>query len=344
MSIDRTILNKIKSLLRDHCKTTQGKFPKIEWIQKWTGLKQYKVVEALRILEAERFLTRNYNQYRINPESPTIQKQSIRIPKPETVDRFQFFVIRIIMGLIGIISIGLSIYFTQLWFREFFNPFLSIMLSLSLVSFSVIAFEVAIIFWKNKQHALVVLFGIMWGIVLIFSMMSTLAAQFNKWSIKGREENSKRIQSVYQKLIFEDYKKEENEILLRIDEERIELKVNQNLLKQFDTLEQRKEDWRFYWSTKQTVDESQVEMNRLEKLLKEVRNKKLTFLKSNQTVDIIEKEQVFSFYVWIGQITKVDSTHIRFWLFIVPAIAVDILAAVGIALALFLKKIEKIET
>ena len=125
---------------------------------------------------------------------------------------------------------------------------------------------------------------------------------------------------------------------MRISEERIELHVNQNILKQFDTLEKRKQDWKFYWSTKQFINESQTEIDRLEQLLKEVRNKSQTFLESNQEISIVEKAQVFSFYIWISQMVKVDSAYIRFWLFIIPAVAIDILAAVGIALALFLKK------
>lgn len=338
MNIDQKILNKIKKALQNYCKHNKGRFPQIEWIGKWMGMSYYKVVEALRILEAERFLDRNYNQYKLNPMPVDAPKQSTEIPRQSKGKRpdILLIVIRIVMGLIGIVCIGISVHFTKFWFQEFFSSFLSIMLSLSLVSFSVIAFEVAIIFWKNRQHVLVTLFGIMWGIILVFSMMSTLAAQFNKWSIKEKEENPEKIQNVHQKLIFEEYGKEEKEILLRIDEERVELKVNQNLLKQFDTLEQRKEDWRFYWSTKQAVDKSQTEMDRLEGLLKEVRNKKLEFLESNQEVVIVGEKQVFSFYIWISQMVKADPAYIRFWLFIVPAIAVDVLAAMAIGVCLFL--------
>ncbi len=343
MSIDRKILNKLQSILWDYDKNNPGKFPKIKWIAQWMGLSYYKTVEALRILEAEKFLSRNYNQYKLLSKKPTSQPSARTADGPSSVKTapkkdLTLIVIRVVMAIIGLISIGLSIYFTQFWFREFFTPFLSIMLSLSLVSFSVIAFEVTIIFWKKHQHILVILFGLMWGMVLIFSMMSTLAAQFNTWSIKEKQASSGKIQNANQKLIFNEYDKEKQEVLLRISEERIELHVNQNILQQFNTLEKRKQDWKFYWSTKQFINESQIEIDRLEQLLKEVRNKSQMFLESNQEISIIEKEQVFSFYIWISQMVKVDSAYIRFWLFIIPAVAIDILAAVGIALALFLKK------
>ena len=48
-----------------------------------------------------------------------------------------------------------------------------------------------------------------------------------------------------------------------------------------------------------------------------------------------------SFYEWIGTILKVKAMYIEFWLSVFPAIFIDIVAPIAIALSMFLRKYSK---
>ncbi len=344
MSIDQTILDKIKNLLRNHCKTTQGKFTKMEWLQKWTGLKQYKVVEALRILEAERFLTRNYNQYRINPESPTIQKQSIEIPRQSKRD-ILLIVIRIVMAIIGMGAAYLSMHYTRMWLLEFLSPFLSTLLSSIMILFSVASFETILIFWANRKIFPIVVFSIVWVVVLLFSIMSTIAGQYNA-RISSREEITvERTEVAHTRMELETYEVEERELMENLAEKRVELKASSVLFSQFDTLEKRKEDWRFYWNIKKAMDDSTVKIESIQIQLKEIREKKRSLLEqSRKTAGIVKgtEELVYaSFYMWLGIVLKVKPMLVQFWLSVFPAIFIDVIAPLSISISLFLNKWRK---
>ena len=100
--------------------------------------------------------------------------------------------VRILMAIIGIGAVILSIYYTYVWLAEFLNMFLALLLSTIMIAFSVMAFEVMVIFWQNKQRGVIPLFCLLWLVVLIFSMISTIAGQYNsRMSIEIEEKNKK---------------------------------------------------------------------------------------------------------------------------------------------------------
>lgn len=352
MSIDRKLLNKIQNLLQNYCSHSEGKFPKIEWIQKWTGLKQYKVVEALRILEAERFLDRNYNQYTLNPipeQSQKILDQSTKIPRrfEKNQSDILLITIRIVMAVIGMGASWLSMHYTRVWLLEFLPSSLATLLSTIMILFSVASFEALLIFWANRKMLPIVIFSIVWIVVLIFSMISTVAGQYNS-RISNREEiTTERTEVAHARMALETYEIEESELMESLTEKRIELRASQTLYAQFDTLEKRKEDWRFYWNTKKAMDDSTLKIESLQIRLGEIREKKRRLLKQNlQSAGIIEETEKLvyaSFYVWLGEVLKAKPMMVQFWLSIFPALFIDIIAPLALAVSLFLNKWKKEE-
>lgn len=349
MSIDRAMLNKIKNALRNYLTHNKGQFPKIEWIGKWTGLSYYKVVEALRILEAEGFLNRNYNQYKLNPipidtpkQSPVIPVQSKKKGKKKKKDRpdILLIVIRIVMAIIGMGASWLSMYYTRIWLLEFLPASLASLLSSIMILFSVAAFETLLIFWANRKMFPIVIFSFVWVVVLVFSVMSTIAGQYNARVTKREEITIERTEITHARLTLESYDSEEKELLESLAEKRIELKASQVLFSQFDTLEQRKEDWRFYWNTKRAMNDSTLQIEKLQAQIKEVRETKRQLLKqSQQSAGIVQEteELVYaSFYVWLSEVLKAKPMMIQFWLSIFPAVFIDIIAPLSISISLFL--------
>lgn len=345
MNIDRKILEKTRNVLRNYCRHSKGQFPKIEWIGKWIGLNYYETVKVLRTLEAEGFLNRNYNQYKLNSISKDIteiQDQSIEIPGQSMGKRSDILliVIRIVMAIIGMGASYLSMYYTRIWLLEFLSPFLSTLLSTIMILFSVAAFETLLIFWANQKIFPIMIFSVVWIIVLIFSMMSTIAGQYNS-RISNREEiTTERTEITHARLTLELYDSEEKELLESLAEKRIELKASQILFSQFDTLEQRKEDWRFYWNTKKAMNDSTLQIEKLQAQIKEVREIKRQLLKqSQQSAGIVEetKKLIYaSFYVWMGEVLKARPMMIQFWLSIFPALFIDIIAPLAVGVSLFL--------
>lgn len=342
MNINQTLLNKIKNSLRDYSKNNKDQFPKLEWIGKWTGLSHYKTVQALRILEAEGFLNRKYNQYKLNPISVDIPKQSIEIPIQSKENRSDILliVIRITMAIIGMGASWLSMHYTRVWLLEFLPDSLATMLSTIMILFSVASFETLLIFWANRKILPIVIFSFVWIIVLIFSMMSTIAGQYNIRITKREEITMERTEVIHTRLTLELYDSEEEELAESLTEKRIELRASQVLYAQFDTLEKRKEDWRFYWNTKKAMDDATLRIENLQAQLKEVREKKRQLLEqSQQSAGVVEEtdELVYaSFYVWLGEVLKARPMMVQFWLSIFPALFIDIIAPLSVGVSLFL--------
>jgi len=346
MNIDRNILNKIKKLLQDHCKHSGGKFPKLQWIEKWTGLSYSKVVEALRILEAEKFLTRNYNQYQLNPQRPKpVSKKAPVISKKKQSKKksnILLIVIRIVMAVIGMGASYMSMYYTRLWLLEFLPPSLATLLSTIMILFSVASFEALLIFWANKKMFPIVIFSVVWSVVLIFSMVSTVAGQYNSRIVRREEITEERIEITHTRLTLESYETEEVELTESLAEKRVELKASSILYSQFDTLEKRKDDWRFYWNTKKAMDDSTAKIEEIQTRLQEIRERKRQLIEENRKSAGITEETdrlVYdSFYVWIGEVLRAKPMMVQFWLSIFPAIFIDIIAPLALAVSLFLNK------
>jgi hypothetical protein len=335
-------VSKAKSLIERHIEHYK-KFPKISWLAERIELTEYSTVKLLRHLVDIGYLSRNYNQYTIRTDKPETKQMGRNRITDFQYSNTPIVIIRIIMAIVGTGATFMSIYYTNKWLADFLPAALSLLLSTIMILFSISAFETIVIFVRRRAYYIIAVFSILWLIVLTFSMVSTIAGQYNSRIdsvILWTEENS---DTIHQKLILDSYNSSEAEILLRIDDKRKELNSLQIILSEFDTLEERKEDWRFYWSTKNQMDDVNSHLEKLREELNAERRRKVELLESQTEAGLVNETtiEVKSFYAWLSEIVRGNPQMIEFWLSVFPAVFIDLISPLALAVAMFLKRKEE---
>lgn len=326
------LIDDIKNHIITYSKRNNKRIPTSANIARRFNISKQKALEIYRKFVDEGFLKRNYAQYK---------KAEINKPKKDII----LLSIKIIMLFIGIGAVSLSIYYTGIWLCEFLPFVLAYLLSLIMVAFSVVAFEVIIILWNNKQHSIVFLFSFLWFIVLLFSMTSTVAGQYNQRIKNEKTEIIQNVGIINKKNLYNIYEEEEKEILISIDRKEKELKPFMSILEGFESIEDIDVNERsqyVYWENYEKIKRINNEIEKLRNDLKIIRENKKIFLENEDEAGVI-KETVIeyaSFYVWLSGIFGVEARFIEFWLSVFPAIFIDIIAPLSIAISMFLRRKE----
>lgn len=302
------------------------KFPSFQYLLEKTNWTKQMLLKYLRELENQGKINRNYSQYTL-PESVKISE----IEKKNIVN----IILRIVMILIGFGAGIISFWFTMVWFQEFLNLFLSALLSLIMILFSITSFEIIIYLWKNKSFILVFTFSILWIVVVSFSMFSTVAGQYNKRMTKIIKLEEKKYKNLSKITMLKNIIDSEKEIKIELKQKREKLKSHQNLLIQFYDLEYRRKNWRLYWNILNQVNAIEKEIRKLLYQLKDIRKDKI--IEAKKTKGRIDHKIIkVDFYSWIGKLFKIKSDQIQFWISIFPAVFVDLVCPIAFAVGLFL--------
>jgi len=297
-----------------------------------------------RTLQERGFLKRNYANYQVEEkklEIPVIPEEEKKEKKEISfISPFIIFLIRICMGIIGIGASVLSIYYTGIWLNETLPVILAFSLSTFMILFSVMCFEVVIIFWKRKLKVLIPFFIILWLIVIVFSMTSTVAGQYNQ-RIKNENENkSNNFEKIKKKNESVIYNKEERDLEKRIIRKEGTLEAANDILNSFD-MEKKEEFIKEYNDAYWKMKNEEKELNSLYKKL-ELKREEIKKFNAEEVTEVGMSEeteiQSASFYVWVSTILKIEPIFIQFWLSTFPAIFIDIIASLGLAVSMFLKK------
>lgn len=238
--------------------------------------------------------------------------------------------LRYVLLLVGSGSVYMSVYYSNKWLLDFLSPNRALLLSSIMVIFAVSAFELIVLFKKEKQYILVILFTFLWCVVTIFSMTSTIAGQYNSrmsFINKTYKEKSKESTQLIQYKEYEEQRKEYKETITMLRKDSL---YYQGLLSQFNSAEDIQKNINKYnslsWSYRRTQNELKSIIAKLEKLRKNSRG-----------VSLIEKVPP-DFYLWISSMFGWKPDLIQFWMSIFPAIFIDLVAPISIAVFMFVKK------
>jgi DNA-binding transcriptional regulator YhcF (GntR family) len=316
-------------------KNNRGKLPTLNNIARKFEIDINQARNIYRLLVKKGFLKRNRSRYKIEDKEKI--KEKIKSKQRNDV---VVIIIKIIMAIVGIGAICLSIFYTGIWLDEFLPTPLAYILSCIMIAFSVIAFETMIIFWNNKEYPAIILFSVLWFIVLIFSMISTVAGQYNQRLINTITETKKNVEVTHKKMSYDIYNQEENDILDSIKRKEKELNSFQIMMSDFKTAEDQKNSEWLYWDINEKIKKTNTDIEILRKELKEIRSVKKEFLKKEVKAGVVIDIKKDSFYTWIGGLFNIESRYIEFWMSIFPAIFIDLIAPLAIAVSMFLKRKE----
>ena len=326
-----------------------NRIPKLDEIAIQFKISKEKAISIYQKLKKDKFLFLNRTRYL---KSDDIQeekniKEKVKDKVKEYFTDIPLLIIKTCMAIIGIGAIILSVYYTGIWLMDFLVWWLAFLLSTIMVLFSVIAFEVIIIMFVNgKQYIpLCILFVGLWLVVLIFSMTSTVAGQYNtrmKTMIQNVKDNSTVI---IQRETYNLLLEEEKDIVKRIENKEREREPFMLIMEKYKSPEDREKFKWEYWDAYKKVENVNKSIEKLYIMLVEKRKEKKEYLiiKSENEKDSVgaiaeTTEESKSFYIWVSDILQVDAKYIEFWLSIFPAVFIDIIAPLSIAISMFLKR------
>lgn len=339
--MEKELIEKIKKFILEYHKENL-KVPGFDEISKKFDMNRKLVLQYYRELVNTGFLKRNYSQYKYNTEKN--ETKIINKIKRITVDDIFIGILRFFMFAVGAGAIALSVFFTYNWGLDYLKSFFSLLLSVILVVFSVGAFQVFLIFIQNRQIGYSIIFIITWLIVLIFSMQSTVTYLYNTKSekiVEVAETNKKGTKESlqYERLLKREIEKENEVIELKEG-----LKSFNDVLQKFNDIELLDENKKIYDDTYKKIGLQEKKIDKVEKELVEVRNQIDNFLEEDQEVEVIVKMDRKNFYDWVSGVLLVFSADtLEFVVSCFPAVFVDIVAPLSVAVSLFLKRRKKYE-
>ena len=296
------------------------------------------------------------------PEPPIIPEAIIRRttkpapvparPKKNKIDKegsvygVPVYIIQAVMAVIGIGASIISVYYTTIWLLEFLPAAFALLLSGIMVGFCVTAFETVILFMsgyvtEGRVTKVVISLGFifLWLVVTAFSIMSTVAGQYNR-HVDNLREYSKQGASVAhsQWLILQEQK---TELQSRLSEYREQMKVLNNIMKSMGDLESRSGNNKVWHETQFRLQNVGKQMSGLSIELDKVREKEREQISESRKTGAVlhgSAEDIPDFYGWMSKVTGADRDKVQFWMSLFPAVFVDIIAPVSLAIALFLRR------
>lgn len=259
-------------------------------------------------------------QYIGTKESEKRTREASVMEKPTATPRLSALQV----GLLAVaaITFGLSVYFTSLWFTTMFSLWIALPISVSMVSYMVLSPQVA-----DKVNGFVKL--PLWAtftIALVFSMGSTVAGQYNQLT------SNIDVTVVNERALLDSLRAEEAELVARLEEMREQQAFHQQTLQSLSqTAEDRMENAGFIWTERTKVNELGDEIAAVQGTISSIRQQIRAELEAGTTGATVERSD---FYSWLAGLVGMGRSQMEFLISALPAIFIDIIAALSLNLAL----------
>jgi len=254
-------------------------------------------------------------------KAPSTRKPStvVREAQESTKKPHIVTVLRSFLVLLTVMAFTLSVYFTGLWFSGRFNIIISGLISLSMVLFMVISPQ-TLRFIVNPLVKVLIIGSFL--IALFFSMASTLAGQYNKSTEKLEN-------TVDKSYIFNQLASNEEEVKQLIEDAQQDKAIHQaSITLLSSTEESRVKNWQSIATERKYIASFDERIDSLREELKNVRDSKIDN-------GIIKEKR--DFYLFISGLTGMEKSFTEFIISALPAIFIDIISALCLNLALFIK-------
>jgi hypothetical protein len=250
---------------------------------------------------------------------PTVETKSPAV-KPSTIEKSFLSV-----GLYGISALTfiLSVYFTGLWFTSMFNLFIAGAISVSMVSYMVLSPQAAMF----VKGAVKIPLWATFAIALVFSMGSTVAGQYNQLTVNID------VNAVNDRALIDSLDEEVQALTLSIEADRQQRQVHLDTMASLS--EDRIENSGFIRTERSRIDALNVSIAEKEARIAELRERKRAELEAGSAG---ATEERVDFYSWLAGMFGISAGQMEFWVSALPAVFIDIIAALSLNLALSLRR------
>ena len=311
-----------------------SKLPSLKYISDHLNISAKTASEVVQRLRDQKVIVKNPQGEYYIPKPITYDEKAIKQPIKKD---FSLLVIRVIMGIIGVGASVMSLYYTLIFLSEFLPTFWAFLLSAIMVLFSVVCIDVIIILKQNKkQGVLISVFSTAWLVVFLFSMASTMIGQYNarQKNIVVAVEESRAPET--QAEAWEILQAQEKYLLEDIDTTEKSLNLHRENFNKM--LETEKRDW-YFFDARNRMQEAEKSLEKKRAELKATQTEKKDFLNSGKTF-VAPENKNHDFYDWFGNEFGVSPGTVAFIVSIFPAMFIDIIAPLALAVSMFLRRKE----
>jgi hypothetical protein len=231
--------------------------------------------------------------------------------------------VRVVFLLLGMGTVTLSALYTYRFLLTTNGAFVSIVLSVSMIVFSVMAATIFVLFLQQGRWPLSVMFGFLWVIVVTYSMFSTVSVNYSGYSAyrSAAIGSDSELKSAYTQ--YQSSKNNEERAYATVAEAQ---KVLDKLLSASST-----PNW--------MISQAQADVARAVKVAQSYSNKVQEIIAKYPDVASYEersKTATKDIYSDLELVTGFPAEKLFFFVNMLPAVFIDIIAPVSVASATFL--------
>ena len=215
-----------------------------------------------------------------------------------------------LLGFTSLISGYISTLHTATYLYDYVDVLSAWLMSASVTAYNTTAFEVAVIFKKGKRYGLTFLFIVLWGMVTVFSMATTVSVFYDRFNFNEAQTAQENHKSDSNKLAIE---------LLRTKEKDIR-----------ESIAFKKKDIEYRQEREYATTAVRTELNKLQDELQKNLSEQQKLL--SDTPDIAQekttrKESLFSF---LGRMMHMEGGILEFIMSTLSAIFINLIAPMSL--------------
>lgn len=225
--------------------------------------------------------------------------------------------ILLMLLLVSVISMYISTQHTAEYLRGYVSVFSAYLMSLSVTFYNGTALEASILFKQKRKYLLMCVFVILWGMVTAFSIASTIAIFFDKYSFNESvlQEENKEVDST--RAVLDMLKTQEKDLR--------------------DAIEFKKKDIEYRQEKEYATNALRLELNELqEDLQKNIKEQQEVLKVAPQATGDVKRKE--SFYTVVGRLVKIKGDILEFVMSIMAAVFVNLIAPLSLSACLELTK------
>lgn len=230
--------------------------------------------------------------------------------RQEEKQGFSFLFIVALLGFTSLISGYISTLHTATYLYDYVDVFSSWLMSASVTAYNATAFEVSVIFKSKKRYGLTFVFIMLWSMVTLFSMATTVSVFYDRFNFMETQTAQENKKSDANKLALELLKAKEKDLRESIDFKKKDIEYRQE---------------RDYATTA-----VRLELENLQKELQVNLSEQQSILR--ETPEVTEKvtKRKESLFAFLGRILKIEGGILEFTMSTLSAIFVNLISPLSL--------------
>lgn len=253
-----------------------------------------------------------------NERSNTDRRNESISDRQKEKQGFSILFIIALLAFTSVISGYISTLHTATYLYDYVDMISAWLMSASVTAYNATAFEVSVIFKSKKRYGLTFVFIMLWGMVTLFSMATTVSVFYDRFNFTETQIAEENKQADSNKLALELLQKKESDLRESIEFKKKDIEYRQE--RDYATTAVRTE-------LNKLQEELQKNLSEQQKLLEETPEVKEEKIK--------RKESLFAF---LGRLMKIEGGVLEFTMSTLSAIFVNLIAPLSLVAVAELRK------